>query len=113
MEEALLLKNDELKLLPTSDSFVEELKKVSNIAAPMVVVTVSQYLLRVAPMIMVGHLSALPLSSVAISTSLTNVTGYSLLVKFIAFQLKLELQFTKIIFPSYRILRTLASIPSP
>ncbi|GFY86758.1 MATE efflux family protein [Actinidia rufa] len=34
--------NDELKLLPTSDSFVEELKKVSNIAAPMVVVTVSQ-----------------------------------------------------------------------
>ncbi|PSS30603.1 Protein DETOXIFICATION like [Actinidia chinensis var. chinensis] len=79
MEEALLLKNDELKLLPTSDSFVEELKKVSNIAAPMVVVTVSQYLLRVAPMIMVGHLSALSLSSVAISTSLTNVTGYSLL----------------------------------
>ena len=64
MEKALLLKNEERKLLPPSESFVEELKKVSNIAAPMLVVTVSQYLLWVAPMIIVGHISELSLSRV-------------------------------------------------
>ncbi|KAH7847697.1 hypothetical protein Vadar_029189 [Vaccinium darrowii] len=77
MEEVLLLKNEDRKLVPTSKAFVEELKKVTTIAAPMVVVTMSQYLLRIAPMIMVGHISELSLSSVAIATSLTNVTGYS------------------------------------
>ncbi|KAF7129950.1 hypothetical protein RHSIM_Rhsim10G0076400 [Rhododendron simsii] len=77
MEEDLLLKNEDRKLVPiTPKAFVEELKKVTAIAAPMVVVTMSQYLLRVAPMIMVGHISELSLSSVAIATSLTNVTGY-------------------------------------
>ncbi|KAG5528049.1 hypothetical protein RHGRI_028849 [Rhododendron griersonianum] len=80
MEEALLLKNGDRKLVPIApQAFVEELKKVTAIAAPMVVVTMSQYLLRVAPMIMVGHISELSLSSVAIATSLTNVTGYSVL----------------------------------
>ncbi|KAI8534485.1 hypothetical protein RHMOL_Rhmol10G0093500 [Rhododendron molle] len=80
MEEALLLKNEDRKLvLIAPEAFVEELKKVTAIAAPMVVVTMSQYLLRVAPMIMVGHISELSLSSVAIATSLTNVTGYSVL----------------------------------
>ncbi|KAG5528007.1 hypothetical protein RHGRI_028813 [Rhododendron griersonianum] len=80
MEESLLLKNEDRKLvLITPEAFVEELKKVTAIAAPMVVVTMTQYLLRVAPMIMVGHISELSLSSVAIATSLTNVTGYSVL----------------------------------
>ncbi|KAI8028758.1 Protein DETOXIFICATION 14 [Camellia lanceoleosa] len=79
MEEPLLQKNEERKLVPTSKAFVEELKKVSHIAAPMVVVTMSQYLLRVVPMIMVGHISELYLSSAAIATSLTNVSGYSVL----------------------------------
>ncbi|KAG5528039.1 hypothetical protein RHGRI_028841 [Rhododendron griersonianum] len=80
MEEALLLKNGDRKLVPIAPkAFVEELKKVTAIAAPMVVVTMSQYLLRVAPMIMVGHISELSLSSVAIATSLTNVTGCSVL----------------------------------
>ncbi|KAK6798207.1 hypothetical protein RDI58_005909 [Solanum bulbocastanum] len=61
------------------DVFVEELKKVSYIAIPMVVVTVSQHLLRVVSMMMIGHLSELSLSGAAIATSLTNVTGFSLL----------------------------------
>ena len=60
--------------------YVEELKKGSRIAAPMVAVTVLQYLLQVVSVIMVGHLGQLSLSSVAIATSLTNVTGFSLLV---------------------------------
>nr|XP_016447617.1 PREDICTED: protein DETOXIFICATION 12-like [Nicotiana tabacum] len=46
---------------------------------PMIVVTVSQYLLRVSPMIMLGHLGELQLSSASIATSLSNVTGFSLL----------------------------------
>ncbi|KAI3462573.1 hypothetical protein Pfo_019236 [Paulownia fortunei] len=59
--------------------FVQELKKVSYIAAPMVAVAVLQYLLQVVSTMMVGHLGQLALSSVAIATSLTNVTGFSLL----------------------------------
>ncbi|ESR43938.1 hypothetical protein CICLE_v10011988mg [Citrus x clementina] len=45
----------------------------------MVAVSVLQYLLQVVSTVMVGHLSQLALSSVAIATSLTNVTGFSLL----------------------------------
>ncbi|CAG7903952.1 unnamed protein product [Brassica rapa] len=58
------------------------MKKVSYMAAPMVAVSVSTYLLQVISMVMVGHLDELSLSSVAIATSLTNVTGFSLLVGF-------------------------------
>ncbi|WZZ06292.1 hypothetical protein YC2023_092213 [Brassica napus] len=58
------------------------MKKVSYMAAPMVAVYLSQYLLQVISMVMAGHLDELSLSSVAIATSLTNVTGFSLLVGF-------------------------------
>lgn len=57
--------------------FKEELKKVSSIAGPMVAVSVMQYLLQVVSVMMVGHLGKLALSSIAIATSLTNVTGFS------------------------------------
>nr|QBM79445.1 MATE15 [Rehmannia glutinosa] len=56
-----------------------ELKRVNFIALPMIVVTVSQYLLRVSPMFMLGHLGQLSLSSASIATSFCNVTGFSLL----------------------------------
>ncbi|RAL46612.1 hypothetical protein DM860_004891 [Cuscuta australis] len=59
--------------------FLREVKEVNRIALPMIVVTVSQYLLRTSPMLMLGHLGELPLSSASIATSLCNVTGYSLL----------------------------------
>lgn len=58
----------------------EELKKVGTIAAPMVIATVLQYLVQVVSLIMVGHLNQLSLASVAIATSLTNVSGFSVLV---------------------------------
>ncbi|XP_059670711.1 protein DETOXIFICATION 3-like [Cornus florida] len=81
MEEALLPeKKERIERAVTWEVFVEELKRVSCIAMPMVVVTVSQYLLRVVSMVMVGHLGTLSLSSAAIATSLTNVTGFSLLL---------------------------------
>ncbi|CAA7053360.1 unnamed protein product [Microthlaspi erraticum] len=57
----------------------EMIEKVSSMAAPMVAVSVSQYLLQVISMIMAGHVDELSLSAVAIATSLTNVTGFSLL----------------------------------
>ncbi|KAG7658452.1 Multi antimicrobial extrusion protein [Arabidopsis suecica] len=61
---------------------MEMMKKVSSMAAPMVAVSVSQFLLQVISMVMAGHLDELSLSAVAIATSLTNVTGFSLIVGF-------------------------------
>lgn len=64
----------------TSYLSTEMTKKVSSMAAPMVAVAVSQYLLQVISIVMAGHLDEISLSGVAIATSLTNVTGFSLLV---------------------------------
>jgi MATE family multidrug resistance protein len=75
-----MVESEEKKWVITRVAFVEELKKASSIAAPMVVVTILQYLLQVVSILMVGHLGELSLSSVAIATSLTNLTGFSLLV---------------------------------
>lgn len=58
----------------------EEMKKSGRIAAPMVAVSMFQYLLQVVSIVVVGRLGQLALSSVAIATSLANVTGFSLLV---------------------------------
>lgn len=80
MEEPLLLNLEEDDVRVSRKVFIEELKEASRIALPMIVVTVSQYLLRVSPMIMLGHLGELSLSSASIATSLRNVTGYSVLV---------------------------------
>ncbi|KAG5528047.1 hypothetical protein RHGRI_028848 [Rhododendron griersonianum] len=51
------------------------MKKVGSIATPMVVVTVSQYLLQVVSMSMAGHLGEISLSSAAIATSFTNYSS--------------------------------------
>lgn len=58
---------------------MEEVKKVNGIAIPMIVVTASQYLLRVSPIFMLGHLGELTLSGASIATSFSNVTGFSVL----------------------------------
>ncbi|KAK4393587.1 protein DETOXIFICATION 8 [Sesamum angolense] len=78
MGEALLHGREKIPV-STWEVFVEELKNVSYIAAPMVVVTVSQILSRVVSMMMVGHLGELALSGAAVATSLANVTGLSVL----------------------------------
>ncbi|KAI8534493.1 hypothetical protein RHMOL_Rhmol10G0094400 [Rhododendron molle] len=79
-EEALLLlpEEKERKVVGKWKEFVGEMKKVGSIATPMVVVTVSQYLLQVVSMSMAGHLGEISLSSAAIATSFTNITGFSL-----------------------------------
>jgi Na+-driven multidrug efflux pump len=52
----------------------------------MVVVNLSQNAVQVSSNMMVGHLpGVLPLSSAAIATSLTNVSGFSLLVRTLPF----------------------------
>ncbi|KAG5528005.1 hypothetical protein RHGRI_028812 [Rhododendron griersonianum] len=76
-EEALLVlpEEKERKVVGKWKEFVGEMKKVGSIATPMVVVTVSQYLLQVVSMSMAGHLGEISLSSAAIATSLTNQFG--------------------------------------
>lgn len=74
-----MLETEEREGATTWSAFVPELKKTSRLAAPMAVVSILQYLLQVVSTLMVGHLGQLSLSSVAIATSLTNVTGFSVL----------------------------------
>ncbi|KAG6737820.1 hypothetical protein POTOM_059350 [Populus tomentosa] len=59
---------------------LKELKKVSYVAAPMVAVTVLQYLMQVVSVMMVGHLDELSQSGISSASSFTSVTGFSLLV---------------------------------
>ncbi|KAK2365461.1 protein DETOXIFICATION [Trifolium repens] len=68
--------NDEIE-----STFIQELKRVSFMAAPMVAVTVSQYLLQVVSLMMVGHLGILvSFSGVSIAMSFAEVTGFSVLL---------------------------------
>ncbi|GKU97644.1 hypothetical protein SLEP1_g10764 [Rubroshorea leprosula] len=79
MEQPLLPQEKEKAWRLTWSNFLEELKSVSYMAAPMVAVSFSMYVLQVISMMMVGHLGELSLSGVAVATSITNVTGFSLL----------------------------------
>ncbi|KAI8023967.1 Protein DETOXIFICATION 12 [Camellia lanceoleosa] len=82
MEESLLLLKDGGKTggggLPWR-VLGEEVKRLVCIAAPMVVVGLSQYLLQVISTMMVGHLGELSLSSSSIAISLSSVTGLSVI----------------------------------
>ncbi|KAK4608569.1 hypothetical protein RGQ29_002109 [Quercus rubra] len=86
MEESLLANGiKEEKRKPETPSltwatFTGELKRLGFLAGPMVVVTLSQYMLQVISLMMVGHLGELALSSTAIAISLCGVTGFSLLL---------------------------------
>ncbi|KAG4401927.1 hypothetical protein GLYMA_02G089900v4 [Glycine max] len=83
MEETLLPKENKRVTLTNSKSssgFVQELKNVSLMAAPMVVVSVSQFLLQVVSLMMAGHLGELSLAGVALATSFADVTGFSILM---------------------------------
>ncbi|KAL3751302.1 hypothetical protein ACJRO7_012166 [Eucalyptus globulus] len=83
MEERLLAKREEGERKSdgiTWGGVTEEVKRVGSIAAPMVVVTSSQYFLQMVCVMMVGHLGELSLSSTAIAISLAGVSGFSLLL---------------------------------
>ncbi|KAL0408918.1 UNVERIFIED_CONTAM: protein DETOXIFICATION 12 [Sesamum radiatum] len=73
MEESLLLRSER-------GVIGEEMKRVGYLAVPMVAVTLSQFLLQVIPLMMVGHLSELSLSTSSIAISLASVTGFTLLL---------------------------------
>ncbi|CAA7030274.1 unnamed protein product [Microthlaspi erraticum] len=57
----------------------EKLKKVALMAAPMVVVNISQYLIQATSTMIVGHKSEISLAGIALASSIANVTGFSLL----------------------------------
>ncbi|KAE8077229.1 hypothetical protein FH972_015809 [Carpinus fangiana] len=85
MEETLLAKGREYEKPETPISltwgvFTVELKRLSVLAGPMVAVILSQYMLQVISIMMVGHLGELALSSTAIAISLSGVTGFSFLL---------------------------------
>ncbi|KAJ0037345.1 hypothetical protein Pint_22179 [Pistacia integerrima] len=80
MEESLLLPPLKSSTATSSDVFITEVKTLGYLAAPMVSVILSQYLLQVISVMMVGHLGELALSSTAIAISLAGVTGFSLLL---------------------------------
>ena len=75
MEHQLLLKGEEEK-----GGIKEEMKRLGWIAAPMVAVNMSQYLLQSSSITLVGHLGELPLASTALAVSITAVTGFSIMV---------------------------------
>ncbi|KAK9934654.1 hypothetical protein M0R45_021790 [Rubus argutus] len=91
MEEGLLLprgkdqleqrkKSSSTSTLTTWGLFFEEVKRLGCIAGPMVAVVLSQFLVQVISMMMVGHLGELALSSTALAISLSSVTGFSLIL---------------------------------
>ena len=82
----------------SSKSLMKELKKASMVAAPMITVSILQYMVDVVALMMVGHLGELPLASVAIAISVTNVTGFSLFVSLLYFQYSSFIIFTICLF---------------
>ncbi|KAK9750355.1 hypothetical protein RND81_02G190500 [Saponaria officinalis] len=79
MEEGLLIKKEGGGRVKW-EIIKEEIKKVSLIAAPMVAVVMSQFMLQVVSTMMVGHLGEVYLASSALATSIAGVTGFSLLL---------------------------------
>ncbi|XP_019428211.1 PREDICTED: protein DETOXIFICATION 12-like [Lupinus angustifolius] len=71
---------EEQKHKVTWNGFSEEMKRISVVAGPMVIVISSQYLLQVVSIMMVGHLGELYLSSAALAVSLASVTGLSVII---------------------------------
>ncbi|XP_027351746.1 protein DETOXIFICATION 3-like [Abrus precatorius] len=84
MDETLVPKlssvNNGVSVTSKTSNFLQQLKILSFMAAPMVVVTVSQFLLQVVSLMMAGHLGQLSLAGVALATSFADVTGFSILM---------------------------------
>ncbi|KAI3516698.1 hypothetical protein L1887_15665 [Cichorium endivia] len=76
VESSLKVKDDRI----TWRILADEMKKLGFIAGPMVAVTLSQYLLQVFTVMIVGHLGGLSLSSATIAISVASVTGFSLIL---------------------------------
>ncbi|CAN7022363.1 hypothetical protein BRARA_F01918 [Brassica rapa] len=57
----------------------EKMKKVASMAAPMVAVNMSQFLLQATSTMIVGHRNELSLAGIALGSSFANVTGFGIL----------------------------------
>ncbi|ONK55368.1 uncharacterized protein A4U43_UnF4220 [Asparagus officinalis] len=84
MEEGLLLKEESTRAIRAvtgtwGGEFKEEGGRLGRVALPMVAVTLSQYLVQVVSIMMAGHLGELSLAGASIASSLTSVTGFTLL----------------------------------
>lgn len=74
-----------------------EAGRLAALAAPMIAVALLQLMMQVISTIMVGHLGEVPLAGAAIAGSLTNVSGFSVLVSvdsFIYIYLNFKSSFT-------------------
>ncbi|KAB5544803.1 hypothetical protein DKX38_012915 [Salix brachista] len=86
MEESLLPRERDEKQqgvavpTPTQGVFIQEVKRLGYVAGPMVAVILTQNCLQVISIMMCGHLGELALSSTALAISLSNVTGFSLML---------------------------------
>ncbi|XP_002981285.2 protein DETOXIFICATION 48 [Selaginella moellendorffii] len=69
----------ELHRWPTSAEVVEELKQMSGIAGPMVVMGLLLYARSMISMLFLGHLGKMELAGGALSMGFANITGYSVL----------------------------------
>ncbi|KAK7380321.1 hypothetical protein VNO78_32829 [Psophocarpus tetragonolobus] len=78
MMKGSLLKKEQERV--TWDDFGKEMRRICSIAAPMVVVVCSHFLLEVVSTMIVGHLGELYLSSAALAISLSGATGFSLII---------------------------------
>ncbi|KAF2620039.1 hypothetical protein F2Q68_00042222, partial [Brassica cretica] len=81
MEEPILLREELVPVKTTwqRGQLTDELKKVGRLAAPMATVTIAQYLLPVISVMIAGHKGELQLSGVALATSFTNFSGFSIM----------------------------------
>ncbi|CAN8305137.1 unnamed protein product [Cochlearia groenlandica] len=82
---ALLLPEDRVAKKVTwrdlrDGSFTEELKRLVLFAVPMAAVVISQFMLQIISMAMVGHLGKLALASASLASSFCNVTGFSFIM---------------------------------
>lgn len=57
-----------------------EAGRLASLAAPMIAVALLQLMMQLISTVMVGHLGEVPLAGAAIANSLTNVSGFSVLV---------------------------------
>ncbi|KAI5401312.1 protein DETOXIFICATION 12 isoform X2 [Lathyrus oleraceus] len=92
MEESLLLgkevvskteshgEEERKKKVISKDIYLKEMKRICYLSGPMVAIGLSQYMLQVVSIIIVGNLGELDLASTALSISFTTVTGFSFLV---------------------------------
>ncbi|KAJ7298193.1 hypothetical protein O6H91_14G069200 [Diphasiastrum complanatum] len=79
---AAIVKDDdieELQRLPSFAEIVEELKQMSGIAGPMVVMGLLLYARAMISMLFLGHLGELELAGASLAIGFANITGYSVL----------------------------------